>query len=100
LHLRKRLEPYPARSWFLRMLDRMVIVVGVLGPAFALPQLYTIWTEHNAAGIAPLSWSMWALFNIPWILYGIAHKELPIITTYSFWLVINILIATGGIIYA
>jgi|SRR3989344_7237364 len=103
LHLRKRiskgLEPYPARSSGKRILDKIVLAAGIIGPAMSIPQIVLIYSTKNASGIEPISWVSWAILNIPWILYGLAHKEPPIVMTYSLWLVCNMLIFIGGILY-
>lgn len=103
LHLRKRLskglEPFPARSRALRMLDRTVFAVGALGPLFTIPQVYKIYATQSANDLSPISWAAWALFDIPWILYGLAHREKPIVSTYILWFVCNGMVFIGAILY-
>ena len=101
--MRKRrshtLEPYPARTVWKRWLDRAVYAVGVIGPIMSLPQILLIYGGRNAAGVAPESWLMWALLDIPWIIYGFVHREYPIVITYTLWLVCNSLIFVGALLY-
>lgn len=103
LHLRKRitknLEPYPARTPWKRLLDRVVLAAGVIGPALSLPQIIIIYTNKDASDISAVSWFGWAGLNIVWILYGIAHREPPIVMTYLFWFVINLTVAFGAVLY-
>ena len=103
LHLRKRiskgLEPFPARTAWLRLLDRAIYAVGIVGPLATLPQIYKIYSTQDATGVAPLSWGIYALFDIPWIFYGLAHKEKPIVLTYSLWLFFNALVSAGAVVY-
>jgi len=104
IHLRKRhtakLEPYPARSFWKRVLDRVVLGVGIAGPIMSIPQIVLIYVGQDATGVSPISWVAWATFNIPWILYGIAHRELPIIVTYTLWFICNSLIFIGALLYS
>lgn len=103
LHLRKRitksLEPYPARSSWKRALDTMVYGVGIVGPLMTIPQILLIYTSQDASGVAVLTWIAWATLDIPWILYGFVHRERPIVITYTLWLVMNLTVATGAILY-
>ena len=80
-------------------MDDAVYLAGIVGPAMSLPQLIVIYVGQDATGIAPLSWFSWAVLDIPWILYGIAHKERPIIICYTLWFIINILVGVGAIVY-
>ena len=103
LHLRKRMtdavEPYPARTFGKRFLDVAVYVAGILGPAMSLPQVILVYVGQDVAGISVISWFGWAILDIPFIIYGFAHKERPIIVTYTLWMIINLSVAIRAIIY-
>lgn len=64
-----------------------------------IPQLTKIWVEKNASGVSAVSWGAYLVTAIFWLLYGILHKEKPIIFTYSAWIVLEILIVIGTITY-
>ena len=83
----------------MRFLDHLVLVVGVVGPAATIPQILKIYITHQATGVAALSWGTWALLDIPWILYGLAHRERPIAITYTLWFTANVLVFVGVLMY-
>lgn len=100
--LRKRVHPrhpYPARSAYLRLLDKIVFAVGIVGPIFTIPQLWLIFIGHDAHGVSALSWGAYAVLDLPWLLYGIAHRERPIIFTYLIWLILNTVVCVGALLY-
>src|SRR3989344_4098122 len=103
LHARKRmsksLEPYPARTPWKRMLDRAVLGVGILGPIMSVPQIALIYIGRDAAGGSPGSLLAGGVFDMPWIVYGLVHREPPIVVTYALWLACNLLIFAGAILY-
>mgnify|MGYP001612382710 FL=1 len=103
LHVRKRiskfLEPYPARTALKRLLDKAVYAVGILGPIMTIPQILLIYTNRDASGGAAISWFMWTLFTIPWILYGLVHRERPIVITYLLWFFTNMIVFIGAVLY-
>lgn len=94
------MEPYPARTVGMRLLDVLVYAVGILGPLATIPQVVQIYTTHNVSGISFFTWSLYALFDIPWIIYAVAHRERPLIVCYSLWLVFNSLVAIGVAFYS
>lgn len=102
-HLRKRiskaLEPYPARTLWKRALDRVVFAVGIIGPVITIPQILLIYVGKNAAGVSAVSYFGLAILNVPWILYGLVHRERPIVVAYSLWFFVNLIIATGAVLY-
>lgn len=82
------------------LLDRMIFVVGALGPISASAQVYKIWVEKTAEGVSIITWLANFLFSIVWVIYGVVHKEKSIVLTYTLWILINGLIALGSIIYS
>ena len=99
LQVRRRGEPYPARSMSLRALDVAVYVAGILGPLATIPQVLQIYTTHSATGVSFVTWSVYALFDIPWIIYAFVHREPPLIVCYLLWFLFNALVATGVLLY-
>jgi uncharacterized protein with PQ loop repeat len=99
LHTRRRQEPYPANTSGLRVLDAVVYVAGIVGPLATIPQVLQIYTTHNASGISFLTWGVYALLDIPWVIYAFAHREPPLIVCYSLWFLFNSLVAIGVLLY-
>jgi len=102
-NLRKRiytkLEEFPSQNPGKRFLDRLIFVVGALGPLATIPQVYTIFAHHDSSGISVFSWSAYVLFDIVWLTYGIVHKEKVLIFANILWIVVNGLIVIGAIKY-
>ena len=103
IHRRKRLdqglEPYPHSRKFIRFLDKFLIAIAVISPFTSLPQLYTIITQKSAIGVSLLSWTLYAIFAIPWLIYGLVHNEKPIIIAYALWIVFDAAIVFATLAY-
>jgi uncharacterized protein with PQ loop repeat len=103
MHKRKRvhakLEKYPHPKKWIRLLDKIVLGVAIIGPLFDLPQLIEIYRNKSAQDVSFYTWFFFALFSIPWLIYGIAHKEKPIIISYSLWIIMDTAIVIGTMIY-
>lgn len=84
---------------FKKFMDKLVLVAAVIGPFMTLPQLYKIWFLKLAAGVSALSWSGYLIYAIIWFIYGIIHKEKPIIITYTIWIILEIFVILGTLIY-
>jgi uncharacterized protein with PQ loop repeat len=65
-----------------------------------LPQIIKVYTIQNVAGLSFLTWLMYSIMDIPWIVYGIVHKEKPIVVAYVGWLLVNSIVAIGILIYS
>jgi len=60
-----------------------------------LPQLAEVWIARNVAGVSPITWGSYFILNIFWFVYGITHKEKPIIIASILWMVLDMLIVVG-----
>lgn len=103
LHKRKRIhekhEPYPHPDKWKRFLDKAAYFFAVFGPVMTLPQVLRVWVGKDASGVSPVSWLAYLIVAVFWLAYGISHKEKPIIFTNSLWIVFEIMIIAGTLIY-
>ncbi len=101
--LKNSLKKIPFRnkkkSKFEIFLNKIIYLVGILGPIMTLPQVLKIFLDKNAAGVSAISWGFYFLFSGIWLMYGIVNKEKPIIVTYSFWVLFDLLVFIGALIY-
>ena len=102
-HTRKRIhvkhEPYPHPHKWKRFMDHAIYAVGIFGPIMTIPQVTKIWIHRNAAGVSAISWISYIIAAVFWLIYGIMHKEKPIILTYTIWIFLEIFIVVGVLLY-
>ena len=100
-HLRSRalaskgLEPFPARSALKRFLDRLMYGVSILAPLALLPQILSIYIDREKQGVSLETWVLLSVFNILWVMYGIVHKDKPIIITHTLFTALDVSIVAG-----
>ena len=82
------------------LIDRTVLICAFLAPLIELPQLIEIYTNKAAQNVSLVTWSCFVIFGIPWLIYGIIHKEKPIIILYSLWVAIDFLIVIVILMYS
>jgi MtN3 and saliva related transmembrane protein len=93
---KKETQKVVARKQFL---DKGIYAIGVLGPIMTLPQVFKIWVEKNATGVSLISWSAYLIIASIWLIYGVIHKEKPIIVNYGAWIVFHSSVIVGIILY-
>jgi uncharacterized protein with PQ loop repeat len=82
-----------------KLMDTTVYVVGFLMILLTIPQVLNIWWHKNAAGVSPITWGAYLLGAMVWCVYGVMHKEKPLVFTYSIWMFLDLIIMIGAIIY-
>ncbi|MBN1941034.1 MAG: hypothetical protein JW772_02525 [Candidatus Diapherotrites archaeon] len=101
--MRKRIhekhEPYPHPQKSKRAIDKLIYIAVAAAPIANIPQLLKIWLEKDASGVSIISWISFSIISIVWLVYGIAHKEKPIIAMNCALIVMQILIVIGVLTY-
>jgi uncharacterized protein with PQ loop repeat len=97
--LYKNLEKYPHPDKFKRVFDKFIYVVAFITPIANIPQLFNIWYLRDGSGVSVLSWASFTCISVIWLIYGIIHKEKPIIIMNSLLIFAQGLITIGALIY-
>lgn len=93
------MKTHPHKDKWIQSLDKFLVVLAVVGPLIALPQILQIFISGDASGVSSLSWGFYALFSIPWFIYGVVHDVKPIKIAYSLSFVANLTVFVGSIMY-
>lgn len=96
---RRRARTEPRRFFTVATVDVAVYIASVTSPLMTIPQVYEIYAHQNAAGVSELSWGAYTLFSMPWLAYGILHKQKPLIIANSLWLVLHATVFIGALLY-
>ncbi len=81
------------------IIDKLVYFAAIFSPAMTLDQVWIIWAEKNTAGLSLLTWLSYTIVTLIWLSYGIVHKEKVIILSNIIWIILNIFIVSGIILY-
>lgn len=74
--------------------DKLVYFAVVFGPLMTLPQLYSVWMLHQK-GVSVATWSGYLVVAVIWLLYGLKHRDRPIIALQLLWLLLDAGIIVG-----
>lgn len=80
-------------------LDKLTFVAGVIGPFTVLPQIYGIFHGHSATGVSLVTWLLIFVVTMPWIFYGMAHKDKSIMVSFTLWEIANLTVVVGVLLY-
>jgi len=83
-------EPFVAKTAY---------VVALCGPLSSVPQMWEIWADRNAAGVSLVTWTLFLLTSVVWLLYGIVRRDRPLIISNSIWIVCEAIIMLGAFLY-
>ncbi|MFH1325316.1 MAG: SemiSWEET family transporter [archaeon] len=103
LSKRKRIsqkhEQYPSPNKLKRFLDKIIYVVVFGGIIMTVPQVVKIWADKSAEGLSIVTWISYLVFSAVWFFYGVLHNDKPIIIGNFFWIIFDVLIVLGIVLY-
>ena len=102
-HKRKRIyknyEPYPHPNKWKRLIDKLIYIAILAKLVMTLPQVMQIWSVQSASGVSVYTWMTYAIVTFFWILYGLLHREKPIIISSALLIVLEISVVIGTLLY-
>ena len=97
LHLTKHGREAAERRQFF---DKVMYVIGLFAPLMTVPQITKIWLSHDADGVSALSWAGYALGSTFWFVYGVLHKEKPIIICNGVAALLQFIVVIGTLTFS
>ncbi len=70
-------------------IDVLALVVGIIQPLTTLPQIYLVYSSHDASQVSLFTWTGYNIASIILLIYGLKHKLTPIIWAQILWLVVQ-----------
>lgn len=97
--MHERLEPYPNPDAFKRFLDKIMMGVALIGPLATLPQVYQVFMTQDTKGLSLVTWTVWVLLSCVWLVYGLLHKEMPIVLSNLIYIILQGAVVVAILMY-
>lgn len=81
-------------------LDWITNACAVILPFTTIDQLYLIYIQKKVEGVSSVTWLLYGLLSIPLLIYSLKRKDLPMIILNGLWVVIDLSVWFGVIIYS
>lgn len=82
-----------------KLVDRATFVVAIVEPLITIPQVLTIFTHHNAAGVSLSTWAGYDVLTVVWLWYAIVHKERVILLYQGLFMIVQTAVVIGCLMY-
>ncbi|HVS25812.1 MAG TPA: hypothetical protein VHE58_00635 [Burkholderiales bacterium] len=90
-------EPHGSPS--VSALERVLRALSVLTMLMTVPQVLTIWVGRDAGGVSLLSWGSYLVSACLWFVYGVQKQDKTIYLACIGWILLDVAIVIGIIIY-
>ncbi len=82
------------------LLRRVLGGMSIFTMLMTVPQVWTIWVGHQAAGVSVVSWSAYLLSAVLWFWYGLQKKDRNIYLPCIGWAGLDVAVIAGALIYS
>jgi uncharacterized protein with PQ loop repeat len=82
------------------VMSRLLGAMSVFTMLMTVPQVFTIWVGHQAAGVSVVSWSAYLFSAILWFWYGLQKRDKNIYLPCVGWVGLDTAVIVGAVIYA
>jgi uncharacterized protein with PQ loop repeat len=83
-----------------KFVDEAIYVFAILGPAASIPQVYNAIILKEIEGLSLFTWFSWNLISCFWLIYGILHKDKPIIISSTLWILTQSIVIIAILLYS
>ena len=80
-------------------LRRVLGFMSAFSMLMTIPQVWTIWVSHQAAGVSVVSWSAYLLSALLWFVYGVRQRDKNIFLPCIGWIGLDVAVITGAILW-
>lgn len=82
-----------------KTIGTIALVAALLQPLITIPQIYQIYTNQSAIDVSLLTWLGYLMFGVTFLVYGAVFKLKPIFYGQIVWVIMQIIMVVGIIIY-
>ena len=82
-----------------RALRRLLGWMSLFSMLMTIPQVWTIWVGHQAAGVSLASWSAYLLSALLWFWYGLRKRDRNIYLPCIGWMGLDGAVIVGAMLY-
>lgn len=80
-------------------LDYITNICAIVLPFTTLDQLHIIYVQKQTTGVSAITWFLYAVLSIPLLIYSIKRKDFPMIVLNGLWVIIDMTVWLGVMIY-
>ena len=82
-----------------RALKWLMAALSAFTLAMTIPQVWTIWVQHQASGVSPWSWAAYWLSAVVWFVYGLKRGDPNLYLPCIGWLLLDGAVVVGAVLF-
>ena len=80
-------------------LRRILGFMSAFSMLMTIPQVWTIWVNHEARGVSIVSWTAYLFSALLWLVYGLRQRDKNIYLPCIGWIGLDAAVIAGTLVY-
>jgi uncharacterized protein with PQ loop repeat len=93
---KRRPAPQPLQR---RLINKFIFAVAALQPLGTIPQIITVFAHRDASGLSISAWTIYIVFDLLWLWYGIDEKQKAVIVSAVMFTIVELAVLVGALLY-
>ncbi len=87
--------PMPSVSGGKTILEPILNLLSIFTMVMTVPQLLTVWLQHDAGGVSVITWSAYLLAAVVWFFHGLQKRDPAIYLACIGWIALDLAVIIG-----
>jgi uncharacterized protein with PQ loop repeat len=80
-------------------LEKLLPVLSVLTMVMTLPQIWSLWVEHNVAGVSLMTWATYLVSACVWFVHALKKHDPKMYIACIGWILLDGAVVAGVLVY-
>jgi uncharacterized protein with PQ loop repeat len=82
-----------------RLINRICAVFAILMPLTAVPQIQILYSSQDAGSLSLAMWVLYCVGCLPFLMFGVIYKHIQLIILNTLWLIVQVIMIVGILMY-
>lgn len=81
------------------LIEKILPALSMVTMLMTVPQVWTVWRDHDVAGVSLLSWGTYLIAACVWFVHGLQQRDRAIYIACIGWVLLDAAVVIGVLVY-
>lgn len=81
------------------LIQKILPALSMVTMLMTVPQVWTVWRDHDVAGVSLLSWGTYLIAACVWFVHGLQQRDRAIYIACIGWVLLDAAVVIGVLVY-
>ena len=81
------------------LIEKILPALSIVTMLMTVPQVWTVWRDHDVAGVSLLSWGTYLIAACVWFVHGLQQRDRALYIACIGWVLLDAAVVIGVLVY-